>query len=365
MKDKGFRKRIEKLVFNEIAQLEKDVDPNSEKWRDFMRRIKDVFPEIPLNNKLITGLQLLSQLNNELGLKYLTHDWDKDEDFDLQSELTNWKNVFWDSTTGSDAQVDKRLYSLINTFVFEKQFSNNGKQKYWTDASGKRHNEGFSHPDWIDWCEKQSKIHESEPTKENIPQPWKHDPFLEVIKAFKHTTRLYSPVLTDMIEDITSKKVGKGIRVKIGNELDLADFYCFVPGLKKALEVIFTLINDNFKPDQSVTVDYEYNIHTYTDPRNRQYKVSRLVITHHNSFPKKAFEHFETRWKTFAGDMGSIAEHLQNVCDWSVQTKAPSVNETIYFRANILRLSSMTPYIEEVEPDSVKGFTHILTFYYQ
>jgi hypothetical protein len=357
LKDRRFKERFKRLANDTILRLQDDSTITPDEWLELKLKVDSSAEEeeIPLNRKLLAGSRLLAQFNYENGFKNLTHKWEVEKDFDINSEIQKGKNVFDNFTKGRDAQVAPKLFSLINTFIFEKQFSNRDKPVYWTDANVNRHNEGFSHPQWIDWSEKQVDRMKS--------HPWECEDFLKIIIAFKHTIRVYSPVLTDIIDDSIKMTLGTKIPVQIDPNVDFADFYCFVPALKQALESMFSLIKDCIDSRQHVSITYEYNLEPYTDPQNRQYRVFRLYIRHHNSYPNKTFDHFEARWKTYAGDMGSIAKNLLNVCDWSVQTKAPIPDGYKYFQANLLRISDETPYIEDIEPDSVVGFTHILTFY--
>ena len=59
-----------------------------------------------------------------------------------------------------------------------------------------------------------------------------------------------------------------------------------------------------------------------------------------------------------AGDFGSIRSILNGYCLWQIE----SIWDGQPLRWNILKTDNMSE-IETIEGDSIRGFTHILTYY--
>jgi hypothetical protein len=271
----------------------------------------------------------MALFNQREGLKYLTHDFDESGEFNYEDFLSQAKEV----CTENFRELPQTLKDLLNQFAFEnkpqwcaldKDFNLNKIETGWSASP------------------KDSKLH-----------PLRHPQFAGIIKDFKRTIRIESPCLETLIDKVFADKIFE-IEKK---DLQKADFYTHVGEFKTALETIFEEIQKRSDSPDKKKISVEYKKETCGD-----YFVRKVIITHHNSYPTRNDEDALIReWLSLdKGNMGKIANHLQGYCHWSVETAIDGKP----VRVNILREKD-TPYNETIDASEVKGFTHILTFYYQ
>jgi hypothetical protein len=141
-------------------------------------------------------------------------------------------------------------------------------------------------------------------------------------------------------------------------DLSKADFYTHVGQFASALKTIFKEIQQRSDTDEKKKVSVEYKRAGACD----DFFIRNVVITHYKSYPTRGDEDCLIKdWLGLEkGNMGKIAGLLKGYCYWSVITK---IGEKPV-KVNILREKGI-PEQEETEASEVKGFTHILTFYYQ
>jgi hypothetical protein len=176
-----------------------------------------------------------------------------------------------------------------------------------------------------------------------------------VIKDFKRLTRIESPNLETLID-----KVFGSINPE-KRDLSKADFYTHVGQFSSALQTIFEEIKQRTDTDEKKKVSVEYQKAGVCKYKDENFLVRNVVITHHESYPTRDDEDLIKDWVSLEkGNMGKIAGLLKGYCHWSVITK---IGEKPV-KVNILREKG-TPETEDVDASEVKGFTHILTFYYQ
>ncbi|MDN3607264.1 hypothetical protein [Kaistella yonginensis] len=283
----------------------------------------------------------MSLFNQRDGLKYLTHDFDENSEFDIDKFLISANNVF-NQKTNNDLNIPQSLWSIV------KQFAFNSKQTEWTSIS---ENYKKDMPIAIGWASKELRTW----SKDNHLHPIRNEKYEKIVNDFKRITRVEAPNLEKIInvslENIFEDKLANYKIERI--DLKKADFYSHVRFLIDAFKIIFEEIKK-----RSDTIDKNKITIKYGRSTSAEYFLRRIYITHHNSFPIQELNLLIKEWQE-KGNMGKIKEKLNGYCDWSIETKI----ENIPMRINILK-EKHTQISENInfEPD---GFTHILTFYYK
>jgi hypothetical protein len=318
-----FGNTIEKINYSEefkpLKEQKKVPEPNPKHVADFMA--------------------LFNQRN---GLKYLTHDYDENSDFEIDKFLISAKKVF-DNETYNNLKIPKSLWRIVKQFAFDSE------QTEWTSIS-----EDYKKPLplKIGWATKELR----EWSKLNHLHPIRNEEYKKIINDFKRITRIETSNLEKLInitlDSVFEKEIDNFDIVKI--DLSKADFYSHVGFLKKAFETIFEEIKKRSDSPlkRKITIKYERSI------SDDGYYMRKVKLTHHKSFPEKELKLILKEWQE-KGNMGKIRESLLGYCHWSVETNI----EDIPTRVNILREKNTAEYQQiENDPD---GFTHVLTFYYK
>ena len=100
---------------------------------------------------------------------------------------------------------------------------------------------------------------------------------------------------------------------------------------------------------------------SYKRSSDQEGRMIRIIqITQFGSYADKPLEDIRERLLTDseAGDFGSIRNTLNGYCLWQVE----SLWDEKPIRWNILKTDEMQD-TEDMENNSIEGFTHILTFY--
>lgn len=269
--------------------------------------------------------------NKRDGLKYLTHDYDEEGIFEIDTFLKNAKELF-DLET-KKLSIPKDLYSIVYQFAFSENpnWGNNIK-------------EGFSSPKWIEW------------SKKNGLSPIRNKEFELVINKFRNLTRVESPNLKNTIDELINE-IFKNSNFEINqNRLDKADFYTNTFTFRAAIKSIFEVIYKKRKSENEnnkLTLEYKGVL------VNNYYEVS-LMISHFNSYPTKDFKQLLEEWRGDKGAIGDIKAKLFGYCDWSIETKL----DEVCYRINLLKEDSSPDY-EAIPTEPVNGTMHILKFYYK
>jgi hypothetical protein len=268
--------------------------------------------------------------NNPNGLKYLTHDFDQQKDFDIELFLENTKKIFEKET--KKLKIPTYLYSIINEFSFSENPN-------W----GNGMNEGFSCSKWKNW------------SKEYKLSPFRNPEFINTINEFRKLTRIEAPDLKKDVEEII-ENVFSDSKIEYSlKRLENADFYTNTKEFKLALKSIFEIIRDKGKklPNNKFDVTFKGRL------VGNYYEI-KLIITHYNSFPSKDFNQLLPEWKTEKGTIGNISKKLFGYCDWSIESKF----ENGSFRINLLK-DNNEPEFEKLANENSIGTIHTLTFYYK
>lgn len=303
---KGFTENIQKR------------EEKTEKERVLIHKPKDVADFMYLFNK-------------RDGFKYLTHDYDGEGKFEIEVFLKNAKELFDIQT--KKLSIPKDLYAIVNQFAFsdKPEWGNKTKQ-------------GFSLQKWINW------------SKENNLSPIRNKGFEAVINKFRNLTRVESPDLKKIIDDLKSD-IFRDLNFDITlNRLDKADFYTNTNTFKTAIKSIFEVIYKKrkiAKGSNKLSIEYKGLL------VDNYYEV-QLIITHFNSYPTKDFEQLLEEWRGYKGAIGEIKAKLFGYCDWSIETRL----EGGCYRINLLKEDS-TPDFEKIDCKIVDGTKHILKYYYK
>lgn len=329
--------RIERLEREQIAQI--NIAPSSTITETPMKITKT--PELA-NPKDVANF--MSLFNQRDGLKYLTHDYDEESDFEIDEFLISREKVF-SEVTSRKFNIPPSLWRIVKQFAFDS------KQTKWTTISEDYKNFigieiGWASPELRDWS-KQTKLH-----------PIRNEKYKQVINDFRRITRIESPNLETLIENTIDKVFSdrkNDFEIET-NDLSKADFYTHVGFLKTALETVFEEIKKRTDEECKKKVRIEYQRETEDD-----YFIRKILITHYNSFPTKELGVLLEEWNSFdKGCMGKIGKNMQGYCHWSVVTQI----EGSPIKVNILKEKD-TPGHEPADPSEAVGFTHIFTFYYK
>jgi hypothetical protein len=296
------------------------------------------------NNKTLANpkhvADFMSLFNKRDGLKYLTHDFDENDNFDIDSFLIKAKNIFDEKT--KQLSIPKSLWRIVEQFAFSEEPN-------WTALSENYEKKSMS-SSWKKWAINQ---------KDSL-HPWRNERYKTIINDFRRLTRIESSpgknmpnleTLFDKCIQFSLKDLSKDFEIE-KMDLSKADFYTNVDNLKNALITIFDEIKKraDLKLKKKITIKYERE-------HSEEYFLRKIIITHQNSFPLKELQILLKEWPQ-KGNMGRIYEKLNGYCHWSVETKI----EDKFYKINILKENN-TPFYEEIE--GAKGFSHILTFYYK
>lgn len=269
----------------------------------------------------------LSLFNQRDGFKYLTHNYDQGNCV-LTDMLDHVRSVFNQYSASDDLPVS--LKSLMNHFL------NGGT---WYDQEGRKCAEGYSSRKWIDWSERNENMH----------------PIMNIggiektIQRFRHTIRVVAPDLQTIVGAVSKKFPNIHFEFV---DLGKADFYTNVYILRLAILDIIKDISEH-GVNKPVRIEYKPDF-------NKEYFIRKVVITQQGSYSPISIEEAIAKFKVNGGFFAENAIKLTGYCDWSVE----SIWNGSPYRWNILR-DKETPEIEEIEPSSVTGFSHVLTFYYK
>ena len=271
----------------------------------------------------------LSLFNRREGFKYLTHNYDN-SGLTLNEFATEIKKIF--RKYSYEPKLPGSLKALMNSFI-------NGGE--WTDFEGKKCLEGYSSENWIKWSEQNNNMH---PIMDI-------DGIEKIIQRFRHTIRVVSPDLHNIVESITHDFSTLEFDYNAQN-LGKADFYTNVFFLRRGL---WGMIKDMADHNNHKNIKIEYKPGFDGD-----YFIRQIIITQAGSFSPKSIDEVVEKFKSKGGFFAENAEKLTGYCNWSVE----SLWDGTPYRWNILREEN-TNEIEPIEKETIKGFSHILTFYYK
>jgi hypothetical protein len=293
-------------------------------------------PVIKIKNKNLVSspkdvADFMYLFNQRNGFKYFTHDYDGEGVFDIENFLESAKSLF--ELKSKQLSIPQDLYAIVNQFAFNEN-PNWGKQIH----------DGFSTKKWIEW------------SKKNKLSPIRNKNFEKVINKFRDLTRVESPYLKIMIDELIANVFILGDFEIVLNRLDKADFYTNTNTFRTAIKDILEVI---YKKKREGSGTNKLSI-TYKGLLVDNYYEVNLIITHHDSFPTKDFDQILEEWKGDKGAIGKIKTKLFGYCNWAIETKL----EEDYYRINLLKYKDDQPF-EKIDVSLIEGTKHILKFYYK
>lgn len=311
--------------------------------------IQSDLPKMHNPKELVESLKKFSK--NESALKYATHSWDAGRDlkkFENMNEFLKEAKEEYEKIGEKLKGLSKSLNALIFNFLFNRSVEKHG----WGSANYEnRIKFGWSSPELLKACNDDLTL-----SPEDFILPKKYQmikngitvqKFKHVIDYFKNLIEIRdeNSALVTLILDKHNKYLAQeNFVIHDIKTLENKTFYTHVEYLSKALDGIFSAIL-NRKQHRSIS----YVMKSYDD----RYI---LEILHHESTNEyKSIK--DNKLNIDGGDFGTIAFYLQNLCDWSIESKFKEG----FYRINFLSSDKNMKAYEEIE--SVEGFKHLLTFY--
>lgn len=277
----------------------------------------------------------LSLFNNPDGFKFLTHDFDPNSNMDYDKLLNLAQKTFFEGT--SKYKIPQSLYSLMSTFIGVDN-NKQGDNKKWMDCDGILHNSNYSCKEWKEWAKANPNIHLLE--NKDIEK--------EILK-FRSTIRIVKPALKDIIENI--KKRFSNLSVQT-DKLEVADFYTYVRFLKKSIELILNDMSRYAEKFPKIEICFQREI-------GDDFSLRIIKICQIGSF-SSSLDDVIKKFENGGGAFNEIKNTLLGYCNWSVE----AIWDDIPKRWNILDDIGRDK-VEEIKDGKVKGFTHVLTYYYK
>lgn len=338
---KGELSRLERKLRIKIKLPEKANDnSNSE------------LPKLHNPKKLVSLLKKFSK--NESALKYTTHSWDAGRDLEKFSDI----NEFIKIAREEYASFSKELNSLsktLNALIFNFVFNPNVHKDGWGAVQrDERIKFGWSSPELIEACNADLSLNPEDyilPKKYwSVKKGVTIQKFKQVIDFFKNQIELRdeNSALLELILSKHNKYLAQE-NFKIHNSellatLENKTFYTDVQALNNALDGIFRCIL-RYKEHPNIS----YQLRDLDDT----YVLEILHIGSSNQFKSKT----DNKLNIDAGDFGSVATELNNLCDWSIESTFKEGPHRINFLVSDPKISA------DKEIDSADGFKYILTFY--
>ena len=358
--ENGFlKKEHESLLSKWKMELDKNnqkIDVIDYKISELTKKIKTEVktqPEIDQNDSWKNPnpkhvADFMSLFNQREGLKYLTHDYDEESEFQIDNFLVEANKVFREKT--SKLNIPTSLWRIVEQFAFMGK-----KQPNWTSISDDYEKSIINN---IGWASRDLRTW----SKENKLHPIENKDYEKVINDFKRITRIKEPDLEKLINTSLEKIFGNELQSYeiLRIQLKKADFYTHVVNLKMAIESIFKMIKEEVNRKENSKETKKINIEYSRDQTHDGYYTRKILITHLNSFPAKELELLCKEWNNGKGSMGEVKNKLNGYCHWSIET----IIDEKPMRVNLLK-DELTPEFELLSTTSSDGFTHVLTFYYK
>ena len=320
--------RRDRLMVRDYANkgLETDSITTPKKWHPLKAKDTALF---------------LSWFNDPMKFKYLTHDYDPEED-GRPHNIEELRKQVTDILHHNTLEIPKSLKDLMAGFT---------TGTYWLDYTGEKHFSSWSDPKWTQW----------EKTFEKPCHPRNNPIFRKEIDLFRSTSRLVAPELEEMINDLKPK-----YNLEIETEgLQKGDFRTNTLTLLNSIKRILKMMEDqaNRMANKKNGTD---SLRKVKISYKREYSednvmLRTITITQYGSYPSKELEADIDKLKTGTepGDMGSIRKMLNGYCNWSVISKWAGNS----YRWNIIN-DMGKPEKEPLDETQVVGFTHVLTYYF-
>lgn len=320
---------VESRIIKEIDELKSLLKPKLKELNNARQREVEEKNIVSKHRPRDTAdfMNLFSIRN---GFKWLVHDYDEaDAGFQITPFIQKSKVLFDEFVINH--YIPNSLYSIMNQFCFTENPS-------W----GKGIKMGWSHPEWIEWSNK------------NNLHPMQNPKYYSVIQKFRALTRIESPMLETIIKEELNKvcrKSRKSLNIEI-TDCQKADIYTHTDYLKAALNLIFEGIAKKSDISNRCTV-------RFLRKTEGQYKKKIIQICHSKSFLTKPIDElYDQLANGSKGDFHTIRKKLRGYCDWSIETKYEKQGIIMHLLSDMENIEIMMD--DEAGKD---GFTHVLTFY--
>lgn len=334
-----------------LGLTEQTMVVSEEKIINVPTKVKAEEKPIPVFHKPKELVALLKNFSvNNSALKYTTHSWDAGRDANMFRDLSEFLSIAksqYSEFSYALKGLSENLNGKIYNFLFNKEIAKSG----WGDINPKKRIYfGWSSPELLEACKNDISLNPEDfilPEKFQIQRSGKTlQKFKHIIDVFKNEieVRDENSALLNLILQKHDNYLISFSAPKVSN-LENKTFYTDIQWLGKALDLIFEGIQ---KYPQHPVVEY-----AVTENNN-----DRLVLTilHRNSF-KNGLSIYDDKLNLKRGDISTIKDKLQNLCDWSIESEFA---EGAY-RINYLVSDNENPAHEKIM--SAEGFKHILTFY--
>jgi len=287
-------------------------------------------------------------------LKYTTHDWDKSPQGTgyCFANYTDFKQKYLAIIEKHNIyNSSKELWELTKNFLL-----NDDGTFYWS-----RHKIKIGYNKYVkQWMEEHP---DEQPMNMQISafpssiRPGLIDnrslsSFRDVVEIFKHCIEFRDEDLYDMIMDVFDKN---GLIVNM--DIKSISIYTCTEKIKEALEKIAENAFNRGKRHPHI----EVNLFTI---KGKFRDTIVLEILQVDSFPDKAITDDKVLGNDHDGAIYKIIELLQNLCDFSVESKFVDNNNNMKgYHIDYLVSEEESPLYYEIPNDNIRGYKSILRFY--
>lgn len=274
-------------------------------------------------------VDFFNKFHDSKRLKYITHDYDvPNSKFDYDVFLREAEEEF--ETIIQTIGIHQNLEILIREFAFRKP----------SDRIVGKSNVGWRDDAIREWCVKNPNRH-----------PINNSEFSNVFDDFKNRIEVREKHLVKRLEESIKKKLGEAFakaKISFNENIEFTTFYTDV-------EQVFSGIRDLFAPIKERIIENPHiDISVEDHFENINSASIELIILHRNSFAEK----IEDERILFGADLSTAKRKFEGFCDWAIESRFKNG----YYRLNILNDKEI-PKKESIDENSVKGFSHHLTFY--
>ena len=355
-------KDFDKPLMNLLENLNNEQSTGGKKSKAQILAIntieKSTIPILHNPKELVILLSKFSE--NSHPLKYACHSWEDGRVDDLFQDYSDFIKKFDEVGRAVCFKIQK-LKKSLGTKILHFLNTNNEEGKYYIKDQPKKYYwgeyrmiYGWKSKELSNWAKKNSALDPFE-----FPLPQKSviskrngdieiSKFGDVIRVFKDEIEIRpeESALYNLIAELRRKHLGLDFKVNINDNLKGKQFYTDVHDFKRALNKIFREISVRaIHPIVSVS--------SYNFPQD---EYTTIEILHHESYCiDKSSE--EMTKEIVDGDFADIIKYLENLCDWSIESK---------FNDGTLRinyLSSSESDLAKMAIDKAEGFKHIFKFY--
>jgi len=345
---KGSDSDVYKKLKQRFLKLTKSIEKATTLKKAEASKITSKFQRINHNpKKLVYLLKRFSENGN--ALKFSTHRWENGI-YESLSDFLKKLEIEWEKISPEIYEIKKTLSAKIYAFLNSEEV----EEKGWGPLE-KGKNQGLIKYGWKSkelkhWCELNQN---EQPFDFPIPQPKviNYDGitanyFIDITDIFKRQIefRVEGDQLNNFFLDLRKKRLGDEFNLIQENTKGIS-FYTDVESFKNVLIRVFE--------EMRKTPEYpEIKINISEKEGYREIKVIQA-----GSICKRGINDAKII-ETLGGDFSSIKRELENLCDWSIESK---FKDEKCYRINYLVSNQEIKQIEELE--NCEGFTHIFKFY--